>query len=288
MKPKNIVIASLIVGFFFALGFALWREMAREEEMLRNSISGIVEVERELYATGVADIVKTDRLILYLVDPETRKPVAMTTESPLVPPQTIRIGQKDTGSNTPLQGSYILIGIVDKDGEIFKVSPGEVYGQSEGPVPIGKEEYRLVLNQPFRGSLFNTKAPQGGGDPFASMQNGEEELNPKTSLSGVIKVDPKLQSAVSQTDRVIILMFDPELRRPVAFKILPSAKFPMKFAIGLPPDAQGKPAYNLRVVTDKDNNPFNPVEGELVGRSPQPIPLGSNNLEFMINQPFTR
>ncbi|MCH7566032.1 MAG: hypothetical protein IH968_19670, partial [Gemmatimonadetes bacterium] len=97
------------------------------------------------------------RLVLILVDPGTKAVVARRVESPLVPPQTIAIGLEDILQGRQLYGSYLLIGITDKDGEIFRVTPGEVYGRLPTPVPLGTERIRLVLDQPFRGGLFNRR-----------------------------------------------------------------------------------------------------------------------------------
>ncbi len=157
MKPRNVLIIGLILGFLGLVVYALLREVAREESRLAGSISGIVEVSPELLASGRVDIVKTDRLVLILVDPRTKAAVARRFESPLVPPQTIAIGLEDILLGRKLNGSYLLIGITDKDGEIFRVTPGEVYGRLPKPVPLGAERVRLVLDQPYRGGLFNRR-----------------------------------------------------------------------------------------------------------------------------------
>ena len=108
MKTKALVLVALIVLFAASLGYALLREVWREEALLRASISGVVEVDPRLYAIGAADIVKTDRLVLMLVHPETRQPVALRFETPLVPPQTVRIGQADVWPLDP-EGKLIAM-----------------------------------------------------------------------------------------------------------------------------------------------------------------------------------
>ncbi|MCZ6628267.1 MAG: hypothetical protein O7E56_08575 [SAR324 cluster bacterium] len=302
MKSRTVLIVVLIGVFIAAVGYALLREVAREESELAASLSGLVEVDPALYAAGQADIVKTDRLILYLVDPATGAPAALHILSPLVPPQTFAIGQTDSRDGTTLAGSYNLIGITDKDGEIFKVTPGEVYGRSPAPIVLGTEQVRLVLNQPFRGTLFNAAAParaeapatqavplqQRQAAPLRQRQAGPlQPPDDKLSIQGVVRVHPNLRNSVQPSDRLIILLFPPESGRPVASKIIPHVFLPQSFSISVPPQAAGK-SYSLRILTDKDNNPFNSVPGEVIGRSKTPIPIGSKGVDFLLDRPYVR
>ena len=294
MKTKHFVIIGLIVCFFLVIGWALLRELGREERTLRTSISGVVEIAPHLFASGQVDIVKTDRLALYLVDPKTREPVLLRFESPLVPPMNIRIGQLDAPDGIDLAGSYLVVGITDKDGEIFRVTPGEVYGRSKGPVELGTEGFRLVLDQPFRGSLFNEAMAarparrKSASPPSRKARAGTAEL--RFSISGTITVSKALSSNVVPTDRLVLLMFDPELGRPVANKIIPHALLPQKFTISLPPGARpnAKKSYSLRILTDKDNNPFGSAPGEVIGRSAEPVPLGTTDLKFVMDQNYVK
>jgi hypothetical protein len=321
MRTKTLVIVGLIVVFAAAIAWALLREVHREEATLSTSISGVVEVAPQLMITGQADVVRTDRLVLLLVDPGTRQPVALHFVTPLVPPQTIRIGQSEA-RDTKLSGPYLVVGITDKDGEIFKVTPGEIYGRSPQPVALGTEEYRLLLTEPFRGSLFNEAggsggmpgpmagappaggygaggAPPGGpvaGGPMgnapmrAGPLDGTSDADPKFSIAGTITVSATLQGKVEPSDRLIILLFDPQRPQPVAFKIIPHTLLPQRFTITVPPEARAelREGYSLRVLTDKDNNPFGAAEGEVVGRSARPIALGTTDVEFVLDQPYVR
>ncbi len=294
MKTKSLVIIGLIVGFVLVIGWALLREIGREERTLRTSISGVVEVAPRLFAAGLADVVRTDRLVLILVHPKTREIVVLRFESPLVPPMNIRIGQQDARDGTTLAGPYLVVGITDKDGEIFRVTPGEVYGRSKGPVALGTEGFRLVLDQPFRGSLFNDAMairparPKSASPPARKAPAGAPE--PRFSISGTITVTKALSSNVAPTDRLVLLMFDPELGRPVANKIIPHTLLPQRFTISLPPSARqnAKKGYFLRILTDKDNNPFGSAPGEVIGRSARPVPLGTTGLKFVLDQDYVK
>jgi hypothetical protein len=303
MKPKTILIIVLAITFAGLVAFALLREVEREEAKLATSITGIVDVTPELYASGQVDIVKTDRMALYLVDPATGETVALRIINPLVPPQTIDIGEENRRRGAPsLEGAYLLIGITDKDGEIFKVTPGEVYGRSPQPIALGTEQVRLMLSEPFRGSLFNkppsaappaAAAPAGNAKPDASGMRSPgrvrtpmvPEGNAALSIRGEIRVRNDLKSMVDGKDRLVILAFDPEQDQPVASKIIPHAFLPQRFSIAVPAEGARK-AYHLRVLTDKDGQPFNPVQGELIGRSKTPIPLGTSDLVFELDSPF--
>lgn len=294
MKTKKYVIIGLIVCFFLVTGWALLRELGREERTLRTSISGVVEIAPRLFSAGVADVVRTDRLALYLVDPKTREPVLLRFQSPLVPPMNIRIGQDHAPDGTILAGPYFVVGITDKDGEVFRITPGEIYGISKTPILLGTKGFRLVLDQPFRGSLFNNAvagrpAPPDTGPP-ATQKAPAGDADSRYSISGTITVTKALSGTVASSDRLIVLMFDPELGRPVATKIIPHTLLPQRFTITLPPAARqnAKKGYGLRILTDKDNNPFGAAPGEVIGRSAKPVPLGTTGLNFVLDQKYVR
>lgn len=287
MRKKPLLIAVLTAAFAAAVVWALLRELEREQGALARSISGTVEVKPELFAQGAADIVKTDRLALFLVDPATGRPVALKFESPLVPPQTIRIGHEDARDGNHLTGEYFLVGITDKDGEVFKVTPGEVYGRLPQPVKLGTAQVRLVLDQPFHGSLMN-EPPGAPLRPAQLPTPPNAPPDPARTISGTVRAAPELARQVAPEDHLIILLFDPESARPAAIKVIPHAILPQAFSISLPPGTPAKAGYSLRIITDKDNSPFNPAPGELAGRSSVLIPLGSRDVTFVLDQPYER
>ena len=291
MKPRTIAIIVLIVVFLVGISYALLREVKREEERLVSSLNGIVEVDVRLYAEGLVDIVKTDRLVLYLVDPASGKPMALNILNPLVPPQVFQIGQEHHLEGAKLKGKYLLVGITDKDGEVFKVTPGEVYGRSAEPIALGTEQIRLVLNEPFRGNLFNRVgiSEARAASPVRSSGGGSGEGRPDPTLTirGTLRVAEALRAGVEPSDRLVILLMDPVSKRPIATKIIPHVLIPQTFSISAPPGNAGKSFY-LRILTDKDGQPVNAVEGEVIGRSGVPVPLGTTDLDFVLDQPFRR
>ena len=284
MTPRNLLIGVLALIFVGGIAYALQRELAREELIIQSSISGVVEIDPELYRRGLADIVKTDRLVLLLVDPQSGEVRALGTESPFVPPQTIIVGQRDARS--PLAGSYLVVGISDKDGEIFRVVRGEVYGRSAEPIALGSERFRLVLNQPYRGGLFNGQFPAGLEiKPRVGSGNGGS-----AKIEGTIHVAPGLAGQVAPHDRVVLLVFSSDQRRPVATRVYPRVTLPLPFSIDISAQAVASSpgGFYLRVLTDKDNNPVNAVPGEIIGRSTTPVPAGSTGVTLEMNEPYTR
>jgi len=283
------MILVLTAAFVALVGYALLRELRREDIALEQSVTGVVDIQGELLARGGADIVKTDRLALYLLDAAGGQVAALKFESPLVPPQNFRIGQADAVGGAPLTGTYYLVGITDKDGEVFRAVPGEAYGRTAEPVRLGAERVRLLLDQTYRGSLTNVPGgPTGMAAPGAPYGSQAQEEDPRRGIRGTVRASPALAASVAPGDRLIVLMFDPESGRPVATRILPITRFPQAFAISLPGGVEPKAAYSLRILTDKDNNPFGAAPGEIVGRSAQPVPLGTAGLDFVMDQPYTR
>ncbi len=287
MKRKTLVILALSGGFAVLVGVALWREFQRDAVQIRHSISGTLDYDSALSAAGVGDIVRTDRVALILVDMNTRQPVAIKFESPLVPPMNFRIGQEDARDGKPLDGRYELVAITDKDGEVFKRVPGEVFGRAERQVALGDEQVQVVLNQPFRGTLFN-EAPGAAGVPGAGPAAGDEAGPPERTISGTVRAAASLAGSVAASDRLIVLLFDPELGRPAAVRIVPQARLPQPFSISLPPGQPLKAGYSLRIITDKDGNPFGAAPGEIVGRSAGLVAPGTHGLDFVLDQPYQR
>jgi len=282
MKRKTLAIIVFLAVFAALVATALRQELRRDEEALAHSISGRLEVDPQLEASGQADIVRTDRVALILVDPQTRHPVAMHFDTPLVPPMNFRIGADDAQGQA-LTGRYTLIAITDKDGEVFRSVPGEVYGQAQGSVALGDQQVVVTLTQPFRGTLFNT-APAAGGGPMEEGPPGP----PERTISGTVRATPELAGNVAAGDRMVILLFDPELDRPAAINIVPVTKLPQPFGISIPPGQPLKAGYSLRILTDKDGSPFHAAPGEIVGRSPALVAPGTHSVKFVMDQPYVR
>lgn len=274
---KNKLIFFGALGIFICLiGYALWSEIERNEKQIKSSISGVIRL-----SPGVgAGIVKTDNAHILLIDPQTLEPVAINTLNPFVPPLTFHVGQEHVLGNYPLQGSYRLLVISDKDGQLGNPVSGEVIGEVTEPLPLALESYQYFLTKPFR-----QWPPE-----LQSSQNQEKE-DQAAMIQGKVIVSPELQAQVSESDRMIIMLFDPQQGRPVAIKIIPHFQNNQRFSIGQGQAMPGqtlKGSYSLRIITDKNNQPFQAAPGEIVGRSSELIPLGTQGLDFVLDQNYVR
>ena len=148
MTLRRLLMLAGAAALAVAIVFALLREVDREEASLKRSISGIVET-----APGAADLARTDRLALLLIDPESGRVMALKYASPFIPPLAMTIGEADAAPGAALNGSFFLLGISDKDGDVTHAQIGEAIGRSAAPIPIGTERVQLLLDRPFRGEL---------------------------------------------------------------------------------------------------------------------------------------
>ena len=269
-KNKLIFLAAFAV-FAGLTVYALWKEVNRGTTQLKYSISGVI-----LSAPGVGGgIIKTDNAHVLLFDPETLELVASKILNPFLPPLTFSVGQDD--AEQPLSGYYRLLVLTDKNGNPNRPSAGEVIGPLTSPILLGTEGVEYSVDRPFQN--------------FPAELLVAKTDTPETSISGTITVLAELQTQLDSTDRLIIMLFDPELGRPVAIKISANFKPPQKFSIGQA-NAMGGQAlngkYSLRILTDKNNQPFQSVPGEIIGRSTGLISLGTADLEFVLDLPYTR
>ena len=271
MRRNRILYALGISAFIIILGYALLRELDRNQAQISNSISGVITATP---AAG-AGIVKTDNAYLLLFESGSSYPVATKVINPFLPPTTFFIGQED--ASKPLKGPFRLLILSDKDGNPDNPARGEVIGALTPPLELGTEAFEYLLDRPFRGY------------PKELMEARRND--PETNISGTVDVSPKFKDLVAAEDRLVIMLFDPELARPVAFRILENIQFPLDFKIGASdamPGAQLKGPFSLRILTDKNNQPFESAPGELIVRSAEALPLGSRGLSFILNQEYRR
>ena len=269
-KNKLIFLTSFVI-FAGLTVYALWIEVDRGTAQLKSSISGVI-----LTAPGVGGgIIKTDNAHVLLFDPETLDLVASKIINPFLPPLTFSIGQDDAGKT--LSGHYRLLVLTDKNGNPNRPSSGEVIGPLSPPILLGTEGFEYSVDRPF--------------------QNYPEELlsakmdTPATSISGTITVAPDKQGQLSPTDSLVIMLFDPKQGRPVAIKMFEDFNPPQKFSIGQANAMSGQTLngkYSLRILTDKNNQPFQSVPGEIIGRSNSLLSMGTADVKFVLDQSYTR
>ena len=271
MRKNKLIYLTAFTLFLGLTVYALWNEVSRETIQLKYSISGVI-----LSAPGVGGgIIKTDNAHVLLFDPETMELVASKILNPFLPPLTFSVGQAE--SSQPLNGSYRLLVLTDKNGNPNLPSPGEVIGPLSQPILLGTESVEYFVDRPFQS--------------FPAELLVVKEDAPVTSISGTVVVSKGLQDQLDSTDRLVIMLFDLEQGRPVAIKVSNNFKPPQKFSIGQANAMGGQTLngkYSLRILTDKNNQPFQSVPGEIIGRSPSLISSGTTDLEFVLEQPYTR
>ena len=270
MSKNKLIFLTAFVGFVGLTVYALWKEVSRGTAQLHYSISGVI-----LSGPGARGIIKTDNAHVLLFDPETFELVASKIINPFLPPSTFSIGQDD--ASQPLSGSYRLLVLTDKNGDPNRPTAGEFIGPLSQPLPLGTEGVKYSVDRPFQ--------------VFPAELLAVETDSPDTSIRGTITVAPELQSKLGLEDRLVIMLFDPQQGRPVAIKMLPSFRPPQNFSIGQTNAMGGQQLsgeYSLRILTDKNSQPFQSVPGEIIGRSQGLISLGTGDLEFELDQPYIR
>ena len=271
VSKNKIIFLVALVGFVGLTFVALLEELKRNSTTLKSSISGVIHT-----ASGIGSgIIKTDNAHIMLFDPSTLELVASKTINPFLPPLTFSIGQEDT--KTSLAGAYRLLVITDKNRNISISSVGEVIGPLTKPISLGSEGIEYFLDRPFK------KLPS---EFFALTKN-----SPEKTIQGIINVSPLFKDRLDSSDSLVIMLFDTFKGRPVAIKIITSFNPPQKFSIGQA-NAMGNQVlegeYSLRILTDKNNQPFRSAKGEIIGRSKELIPLGTSNLVFELDQLYTQ
>ncbi len=271
---RNALIYLVGICSFIGLGaYALMQELDRNELEISGSISGVIQATPQV---GGA-IVKTDVAYLLLIEPETKRIAATGMINPFVPPMAFSVGQADALNGQTLSGNYQLLILTDKNADPNLPGPGELIGPLSPTYSLGKTGVEYVLDRFFEG--------------FPPELEGGVQDSAETSISGTVTIAPELRSQVEPGDRLIVLLFDPKMGRPAAFRILAGFREPQSFHIGAA-DAMGGGAltgpYQLRIVTDKNNQPFQSAPGEVIGRSSELIPLGTHGMEFVLDQPYVR
>jgi len=271
VSRNKIIFLVAFVGFIGLTIIALLKELKRNNAILKQSISGVI-----LTSPGIGSgIVKNDNAHIFLFDTNTLELVASKTINPFLPPITFSIGKED--SKEHLKGSYRLLVLTDKNRNVNLTSAGEVIGPLTKPISLGSEGIEYYLDRPF----IN----------FPSELLDLTKESPKKNIQGIINVSSLFIDQLDSTDRLVIMLFDIEQGRPVAIKILNSFKPPQNFSIGQANAMGGqllKGKYSLRILTDKNNQPFRSANGEIIGRSKELIPLGTSNLVFELDQLYTR
>jgi hypothetical protein len=271
MRRNRLLYFIAITAFIVLLGYALLQEMERNQKQIEGSISGVIKAT----PSAGSVIVKTDNAYLMLFEPGASYPVATKVMNPFLPPTTFFIGEED--ALKPLKSSYRLLILSDKDGNPDRPAVGEVIGTLTEPLKLGTEAFEYILDRPFQG--------------FPKELQEARRADPQWNIAGTVNVSPAFQAQISPQDRLVIMLFDPQLGRPVAFRILENFNLPQEFRIGTMdamPGIQLKGDYSLRILTDKNNQPFESAPGELVVRSKELLSMGTVGLSLILDSEYRR
>ena len=274
MRFNRWILLFSIALFILLLGTSLWNEFEREHTKIAKSISGSIN----LAPMVGRDLVKTDNGYAVLYDATTLKLAAVKKISTFVPPIAFQVGQEDALNQT-LSGKYRLLVLTDKDGVPENPARGEVIGELSEPIELGTEGVTYILSKDFQQL------------PYEVLQANSPPVDKATSIQGIVNVTPELKDLTQKGDQLVIFLFDPKLGRPVAFRKIPYTGFPQPFQIGQPHAMPGQTLqgeYSLRIVTDKNNQPFQSAQGEIIGRSKTLIALGTENLQFLLDQYYQK
>jgi hypothetical protein len=107
-------------------------------------------------------------------------------------------------------------------------------------------------------------------------------------IRGSLTVTPDLAHHIGPNDRLIIKLYHPEngVEMDAKYQIVPSFSLPFAFQAGpsLDMNAHTKyDAYVLELFTDKDDDVLARAPGELIARTPAPVPLGTQDLRLELS-----
>ena len=103
-------------------------------------------------------------------------------------------------------------------------------------------------------------------------------------LKGTIQVAPQLAEHIDATDRLINKLYHPRadgLEMDATYQIINEFTLPLEFIAGPAVGMSGSTkhqSYIIEVFTDKDQNVLSLAPGELIGRSAEPIRLGTGGI----------
>ena len=110
------------------------------------------------------------------------------------------------------------------------------------------------------------------------------------TISGTLTVAPELAHHIGRNDRLIVKLYYPKdgVEMDATYGIIPSFSLPFAFQAAPSIDMNSRTkydAYVLELFTDKDYDVLAIAPGELIARTPAPVPLGTDDLQLELNAP---
>jgi hypothetical protein len=108
------------------------------------------------------------------------------------------------------------------------------------------------------------------------------------TISGTLTVARDLAHYIGQDDRLILKLYYPQdgVEMDATYRIVQSFALPFPFHAAPAIDMNGHTkydAYVLELFTDKNNDVLAVAPGELIARTPTPVPLGTSDLRLELN-----
>jgi hypothetical protein len=112
--------------------------------------------------------------------------------------------------------------------------------------------------------------------------------DPGQMIQGTVAVAPGLAGQVAPGDRLIIKLYHPgdDVELDAKYRIVDEFTLPFDFVAAPSIDMSGRTkfqTYVLEVFTDKDGDVVRAAPGELIARTPEPVPLGTTGLVLELN-----
>jgi hypothetical protein len=108
------------------------------------------------------------------------------------------------------------------------------------------------------------------------------------AIRGILTVTPDLAEHVGPNDRLIIKLYHPKdgIEMDAKYQIVPSFSLPFAFQAAPSIDMNARTkydAYVLELFTDNNDDVLAIAPGELIARTPGPVPLGTTGLQLELN-----
>jgi hypothetical protein len=108
------------------------------------------------------------------------------------------------------------------------------------------------------------------------------------AIRGILTVTPDLAEHIGPNDRLIIKLYHPKdgVEMDAKYQIVPSFSLPFAFQAAPSIDMNARTkydAYVLELFTDKNDDVLAIAPGELIARTPGPVPLGTSGLQLELN-----
>jgi hypothetical protein len=108
------------------------------------------------------------------------------------------------------------------------------------------------------------------------------------AIRGTLTVAPDLAHHIGPDDRLIIKLYHPGggVELDAKYQIVPRFALPLEFHTAPSIDMSGQTkfdAYVIEAFTDKNADVLGIAPGELVARTPEPVPLGTADLRLELN-----